>query len=167
MSKGVTSRPIHAAYRSAVLLGFRNTALMIEGLKKHAEKLDCARPENERKSIGEVVAVKIGCIRSTMENERSDYGRRHGEWFGWNRMNIFLSEMLKGVGLGLAAYWGCSAAGSLHLSAIDQPSYMLAAGALAGLARGIWLTARSSREKLIQLLNRSLSELERRAKEEE
>jgi len=167
MSKGVTFRPIFTAYKSATLLGFSNTALMIEGLMEKAKGLDFAHPAAERKKISDEVVTKIGCIRSAMEKERSDHEKKPGEWFGWTRMNVLLGETLKGIGVaGIVTYAACSAAGMFHV--MDAPGFswtMFFVNAGVGLARAIWLTAGSSREKLIRRINGSLTELEKLAKE--
>lgn len=169
MSKGVTFRPIHTAHKSATMLGFRNTALMIEGLEERAGVLNFMSPPAERKKDSDAVLARISCIRSALENERSEYDKNPPEWFGWTRMNVFLGETLKGTGVaGVITYAGCSAASMFHFTGQNSFSWPMFFTLTAAMAvRAIWKTAGTSREKLMARIDRSLAEIENLAREYE
>ena len=160
MAKQVTYREIHNAWKSANRLGFRSTALMLEGLAEQMRELEFASPP-QRQGRAKNVMAKIEFIRAAMVRERSESAKEKEEWFGWQRMNIALGGTMMSIltngGLALAAYGACE---MFRLQALRPGIAIFAVFAVAGIVNSVGESIRSSREGLVRKIGDTLSGLE-------
>jgi hypothetical protein len=160
MAKQVTYRDIYSAWQSANRLGFRSSALMLEGLAEQVKELEFASPP-QRAGKARTLKVKIEFIRSAVERERTETAKKKEEWFGWQRMNIALGGAIMSIltngGLAYAAYGACE---MFHLENLRPGIAVFAIFAVSGVVKSIGESVRSSREGLVRRIGDTLSGLE-------
>jgi hypothetical protein len=156
---------IHKAKDYADRLGFKNSAVMIEGL---SEQVTCFRPYEKhfRQCDAKRIISKISCIRSKVRQELSDPVNKKD--FFWRRMNHMLKDMISTMILNSAmAFTSLVAA-----IQFDQVKLGILAAIVfaANAARGILSAAlefiRLDSKKLIIAIEDTLAKVENAAENE-